>query len=102
MDAQVLKPGATRTLHKRVSYKLDSAVMPFRGLCNSTRLTRFDPDSIDISDLITLDSLHEYAIVHKLRLRFQDDLIYTSVSSVLGIVQQSKHAYFAQHKRINA
>ena len=44
----------------------------------------------EIDDLITLDSLSEFAIMHKLRLRYATDAMYTSVSSVLVSVNPFK------------
>jgi hypothetical protein len=43
-----------------------------------------------IHDLITLDQLNEYAVLYKLRTRFEKDLIYTSVSSVLISINPCK------------
>jgi hypothetical protein len=43
-----------------------------------------------INDLITLDQLNEFAVLYKLRTRFEKDLIYTSVSSVLISINPCK------------
>jgi myosin heavy subunit len=44
----------------------------------------------EVDDMITLDQLIEFSILHKLRLRFADDEIYTNVSSVLISVNPFK------------
>jgi myosin heavy subunit len=48
-------------------------------------LLPMNPQVLDpaIDDLITLDELNEFSLLHKLRLRFARDEIYTNVSSVL-------------------
>ena len=46
--------------------------------------------SPEIDDLINLNSLTNEAVLHKLRLRFEDDLIYTNVSSILVSVNPFK------------
>ena len=58
----------------------------------SAALLPMEPKVLDksVDDLITLDDLNEFAILHKLRLRYGDDEIYTNVSSVLVSVNPFK------------
>lgn len=56
------------------------------------QLTQADPQSLDtnIDDLIRLNSLSENALLHILRGRFSEDVIYTFVSSILIAVNPFK------------
>ena len=43
-----------------------------------------------LNDLIQLDDLNEFSILHKIRMRFADSEVYTSISSILISVNPFK------------
>ena len=48
-------------------------------------MTECDPECLNskIDNLISLNNLNESAILHNLRIRFKEDIIYTYVSTIL-------------------
>ena len=50
----------------------------------SAKVTACDPEVLNakIDNLIALNDLNENAILHNLRIRFKQDIIYTNVSSI--------------------
>lgn len=65
-------------------HKLDAAQAEWACECNPEALNS------DISDLINISDLNEMSILHNLRIRFKEDKIYTSISSILISVNPFK------------
>ncbi|XP_030643484.1 unconventional myosin-X [Chanos chanos] len=58
---------------------------------NRTRVFPMHPSSVSgVEDMSTLAELHEAAIMHNLFLRYQQDLIYTNIGSILAAVNPYK------------
>lgn len=66
------------------NHKLDAAMSEQVIDCNTEAL-----DS-KIEDLINISDLNEMSILHNLRIRFKEDKIYTSISSILISVNPFK------------
>jgi myosin heavy subunit len=51
-----------------------------------------NPEALDssIQDLVNISDLNEMSILHNLRIRFKEDLIYTNISSILISVNPFK------------
>ena len=65
-------------------HKLDAAVTKGMTACNEEVL------SPKVDNLIKLNDLNEQALLHNLRLRFKQDIIYTYVSTILISVNPFK------------
>ena len=89
LPAQVIKPfkkgdPATVRTEDGEDHKLSAA--------QSAALVECNPEALnsEISDLINISDLNEMSILHNLRIRFKEDKIYTSVSSILISVNPFK------------
>ena len=82
LPAKVLKgfgPGEETTVRTEdgEDHKLDAAASGWVTSCAEEIL------DCKIDDMINISDLNEMAILHSLRIRFREDLIYTSISSIL-------------------
>lgn len=65
-------------------HKLDAKASSFCEECNEEAMNS------SIHDLINISDLNEMSILHNLRIRFKEDLIYTNISSILISVNPFK------------